>query len=429
MKRRSFLALTSGLSLWAATRSLLSGPQASAASDRAGKWAPSTAPLLGVEWRYVAGRIVDGVQDYGFVVAVIDVRVEGNYELLVERQDLGAGDGFLTKSYTGTLSYDTASATYSFRDDQNQLLATWQWDEAGQVYRLTVTTAELTLQDIALRPQGALIAEGGDGVIKVSPIGGMQVISDYYADWTVVEVGGAARGTARLDMQGLRLLSQLANRRKQKDAILTTKTQRHENLMPGRRDGERAPAAGPHHVLTSVAGGSGPAATDFVDHHWFAIAAESAGAPIWISAWRIEDQSGPIWTVTIARGSGGTWQVDSFTEESAAAAPLAIEILRWQPIPQIGDATTPGTSTGATWRIAAGLSQPGDLIDLTVAVPPGQFVATARAYALVGQAAGEEGVGKSAAGTVQGNPLSNVSLAVAETTAEFYLRYLPLTLR
>src|SRR5262245_4121442 len=125
MKRRSFLILTSGLSLWGATRSLLSGPQASAASNRANKWAPSTAQFLGVEWRYVAGRIVDGGQDYGFVVAVIDVRVEAKYELLVERQDLGAGGTFLTKSYTGTLSYDTASATYSFRDDQNQLLATW----------------------------------------------------------------------------------------------------------------------------------------------------------------------------------------------------------------------------------------------------------------------------------------------------------------
>jgi hypothetical protein len=388
MKRRTFLTIIAGALAWGAARKLPLPHAAAQTIDRADKWKRSTDPSLGVEWRYVAGRVVGDAEDFGFVVAVIDVRIESNYELLVERQDFGGDRTFVTKSYTGTLAYDSASATYTFRDDQNQLLTTWQWDEAAQVYRLSVTTPELQLQDMALRPQGTVIPEGGDGVIAISPIAGIQGVSDYYADWTAIEIGGATRGTARLDMQGIRLASGLAR----------------------------------------SAGESSPAATDFVDHHWFAIAGQSDGAPVWISAWRIEMQGGPLWDVTIARGSNTTttWHVSSFTEESAAVAPLAIEILSWQPIPPIGSATEPGTSTGAAWRLTAGRSQPGDLIDLTVAVPPGQFVATARAYTLVGQATGEEAVGTAAAGTIEGSVLSDVSLVVAETTAEFYLLHLPL---
>src|SRR5262245_41709505 len=45
-----------------------------AAIDRKSKWEPSTHPLLAAQWRYVAGRITGDNSDYGFVVALTDIK-------------------------------------------------------------------------------------------------------------------------------------------------------------------------------------------------------------------------------------------------------------------------------------------------------------------------------------------------------------------
>jgi len=62
-------------------------------------------------------------------------------------------------------------------------------------------------------------------------------------------------------------------------------------------------------------------------------------------------------------------------------------------------------------------------------VPPGQFAPSARLGLIQGLDWMEEGIGTSATGTVQRNPLTGVRLVVAETTAEFSLRQIPLVLR
>src|SRR5262249_54279387 len=155
------------------------------------------------------------------------------------------------------------SATYSFQASQSQASASWQWDAGAQVYRLQVSSPELSLQNIVLRPQGDLIPEGGDGTITTAPILGLPIGSDYYADWAAVEVGGVAQGVARVDLQGLYLASAARNSR-------------------------------------DLAAES---SADY-DHHWFAVAGQNEGAPIWISAWRVEAQDGPYWDVTIAHGAG-----------------------------------------------------------------------------------------------------------------------------
>jgi hypothetical protein len=394
MRRRSFLSPTLILIATLIVVIVLPRSNAMAAIDRTTKWKPSSQSLLAVEWRYAAGRITDDSSDYGFVVALMDMKFpQQSQELLVERRDLSDSDAFLTNSYTGTLSYDTTSATYTFHAALSQASAAWQWDDGAQVYRLTITSPELSLANIVLRPQGDLIPEGGDGAIGVGQMSGLQVGSDYYADWTAVEIGSVPKGFARVDMQGLYPVFGLA---------------------------------GTSMVLAAV--GPAQAEADY-DHHWFAIAGQLAGAPVWISAWRIEQASGPLWDVTIARGSGTNWQVASMTEQSAAVAPLTVRPLAYQPLPTSAGPALSGASTGIRWRLSAGQTTPGDLIDLEIVVPPGQFPDGARLGLAAGLSWVEEAVGVAASGTVGGRPLSDARLVVAETTAEFYPQRLPLVRR
>jgi hypothetical protein len=386
MNRRTFLTLASSLAAGSVVSTMLPGWAVAAPIDRTSRWQPDLNPTLAVEWRYIAGRVVDGESDFGFIAALSDAKYPTRtQELLVERQDFAGARTFVTRPYSGALTYDSASATYSFLDTQSQASASWQWDSAAQVYRLSISSPELSLQDVVLRPQGDLIPEGGDGTITIAPILGLPIGSDYYADWAAVEVGGLARGVARIDLQGLYLAS--------------------------------AQAAWP----TAPA----QASADY-DHHWFAIAGQLDGAPAWVSAWRIEGQDGPRWDVTIARGSGPTWQVASTTEQSGAAFPLRIWPVDWQPLPASAGLASAAQRAGSAWRLSAGVSQPGDLLDLEVAVPPGQFANSARLGLIQGLEWVEEAVGTSAVGSVLGKPLGGVVLAVAETTAEFYLQQLPL---
>jgi hypothetical protein len=392
MNRRTFLALA-GI---AAAGAITGVPRArfalAAPIDRTSQWSPNAnqRPFLAVEWRYVAGRIADDTSDFGFIVALSDTKIplgSRTQELLVERQNFSGDKAFAGRPYTGTLTYDNDSATYSFQDSQNQASATWQLDAGAQVYRLSVNSPELSLQNVVLRPVGDLIPEGGDGSITIAPILGRPIGSDYYADWAAVEVGGVAKGYARVDIQGLYLVSAAQNSR----------------------------------VLAAAT------SADY-DHHWFAVAGQIDNEPVWISAWRMEAPDGPRWDVTIARGAGENWQVAWTTEQSGAAFPLSVWPLAWQSLPSSAAAAS-GQRTGSAWRLSAGASQPGDLIDLEIAVPPGQFATSARLGLIQGLDWMEEGVGTIATGTVLGQPLGGVTLAVAETTAEFAIQQLPLVQR
>src|SRR4029453_1147554 len=120
--------------------------------------------------RYVAGRIIDD-GDFGFIVALSDAKFPNRtQELLVERQEFIGDKAFVTRSYIGGLTYDSPSATYSFQDAQGQASASWQWDDAAQLYRLSVASPELNLQNVVLRPQGDLIPEGADGTIAIATL-------------------------------------------------------------------------------------------------------------------------------------------------------------------------------------------------------------------------------------------------------------------
>lgn len=388
MKRRTFLSLAGGLVLAGATRSSLPRSLA-AAADRKTRWAPVAGDI--VQWRYLAGRIVDGANDYGFIVSLTNIAIPFQptvQELLVERQDFNGAKKFSPGSYTGTLNYTptTTTGTYSFQDSGNQASVSWQWDDAAGVYRLTVSSPQLNLSNVVLRPQGNLIQEGGDGDIRVGEVAGISVGSDYHADWVTIEIGGAAKGVARLDMQGLYPLLQGAAAR--------------------------------------------PAATgsDY-DHHWFAVAGKLAGQPVRVSCWRIESAGGLYWVATIARGGGGGADYTSLiskTEADTVAYPLAVQPLVLQPLPDTAPAELAGLKTGQRWRVTAGQSAPSDLLDLTIEVLPGQFAQSTRFGAAGGLSWMEEALGSStASGTVAGLPLTDVQLVVAETTAEYDLAFAP----
>src|SRR5438067_4719003 len=115
MNRRFVFALLGGLIAW--SLALAPGQPASAAAvDRASKWMPQ--PTLLVDWRYAAGRIVDidAGRDYGFVVSMTDMKPPiDRQSLLVERQDFDGARTFASTTYSGTLTYDASSATYTFR--------------------------------------------------------------------------------------------------------------------------------------------------------------------------------------------------------------------------------------------------------------------------------------------------------------------------
>jgi hypothetical protein len=343
------------------------------AATRAATWAPNLSDL--VEWRYAAGRITTETEDFGFIVSLSEIRVPflAAEQLLVQRKNLNGDQAFSEHVYTGSRSYDEASATYTFKDQMNQTLATWQWAETNGLYHLSVATPELSLANVDLRPQGPLIAEAGDGQIQAGRINGRLLDSDYHADWTTIELAGQNLGVARLDMQGLRLSA--------------------------------APVA--------------PAQP--YAHYWFALALELAGgSPAWLSAWRIEDVNGPYWAVTIASGSNTTWQIEQALHEGNNPAPLQVEVLAWQEIP---NATPPAPShIGQSWR----LTGPNDLLNLTLTVPPGQFSGSGSPYSGVGGSTQLlESVGLAAGGAVLGQAITTVKLVVAESTAEMYRHFLP----
>ncbi len=373
LTRRNFLKLSGLATLGYMTNKF--APGLASQADRLTEWAPNS-PFSGtaVEWRYVAGRIVDGNEDYGFIVSMSDLRALGTQQLLVQRKNL-IGDGSFTENvYTGTLTYDTGTSTYTFEAD-SQTLATWQLDETNQEYRLTVTTTELTLTDVALKLQGELIAEGGDGDIRVGQFQNILVGSDYHADWTRIEIGGQPKGVARVDMQGLRPVGLES---------------------------------------TSV--------SDY-DHHWFAVAAELAnGQSVWVSAWRIEDANGPYWVVTIASGSGSEWTIERSLNEDTSATPLTIEVLAWQATPLANDQS----ETGYKWHIVT--PDPADL-DVVITVPTGQFITGTPLEGVGGPSFMQEAIGLDVSGTILGQTVSSVSLAVAESTAEFYRQFMPLILK
>lgn len=395
MNRRTFLNL-SGLAATnlLASRFVLGPRERGLGSNRLNWWQPDSNPLTQVEWRYTAGRIVDGEQDFGFIVSVSYIRIPGSesQELLVQRQDFTGQQAFAGKIYTGTLSYEEESATYIFQDEAEQELARWQWDESEQQYGLQVTTAELTLSPMTLIPQGGLIAEGGDGDILVGHAAGFLVASDYHADWTAIEIEGEARGAARVDMQGLR------------PSLATTALARKVNgrLRQWLHNDE------------AVGGGDSE-----YDHHWFATAVElEDGTPAWVSAWRIEDSQGPFWALTIAQGSGASWQVNAFTEENSLDL-LQIRVLTWQDLPP--GAADERQKTGQRWR----LTNSNVDVDLEIAVPPGQFTTSGRQGGLANLSWMLEGVGVEVSGTIFGKKVQSVKVAVAESTAEFYLQFIP----
>ena len=373
LSRRNFLKLSSLAALGYMTDKFV--PALASQSDRLTEWAPnSLASGTAVEWRYVAGRIVDSGEDYGFIASLSDLRVLGTQQLLVERKNFIGDDNFTENKYDGKLTYNAGTHTYTFEAD-SQILAMWQWDDTNQFYRLTVTTTELTLTDVVLKPQGDLIAEGGDGDIRVGQFQNISVGSDYHADWTIIELGGQPKGVARVDMQGLRPIS---------------------------------------FESTSV--------SDY-DHHWFVVAAELANdQSVWISAWRIEDANGPYWVVTIASGSGTEWKIERSLTQETSTEPLTVEILAWQAIPLPQDKS----ETGYQWHIVG--PNPADL-DIVITVPTGQFTTGAPLQGVGGPSIMQEAIGLDVTGTILGQTISNVSLAVAESTAEFYRQFMPIILK
>jgi hypothetical protein len=381
MRRRTFLGLmgalaAAGAGASAARRSL------AAAADRLTWWDPATlvfadGQFVALEWRYLAGRVAAGDDDFGFVVSLSDynpfpgISTTSRNELLVMRQQFGGAGAHATNTYPGTLSYDAGTTTYSFVATANPAItATWRLDAQMGRYTLSVASPELLLDNLLITPVGGLIPEGGAGVVSsgVFRLNNLvvDVASDYYADWAVLSSGGGPVGVGRLDMQTLR-----------------------PNLS------------------------SGPAPTGF-SHHWFAAAATLADdTPAWVSGWQIVTGPSAAWGVTVATGSGPGWDVSSVGSDSGfvGAQPLEVTILEFQPIPTL----TPPQRTGRRWRLRAGQGAAGDLIDLELAVQPGQFIKGAR----VSEATSitmQEAVGTGATGTVGGKVITTSSLAILEST-------------
>jgi hypothetical protein len=371
MNRRYFIQAAISLAGALAARRLFGGSPAAAfpsAPARADWWQPLGLPQgVALEWRYLAGRITRPEADFGFVCSLVDYKLtedgQPRKELIVMRQELPSG-AHTTHTYRGTLGYDAASLTYSFETNEQgaSASATWQLDAENQVYRLSVATPELALASIELRPEGGFLPEGGDGAISIGALGGAQVDSDYYADWLGVFESGVAVGAARLDMQ----------------------TVKPRGLPSGEL---------------------------LLAHSWFCVAAEQGGQPLWLTAWRIETDTTLHWNITVARG-GTDWSVTATDETSAAAHPLAVEILEWQAIPN----TSPPQRTGSRWRITAGQRTPGDLLDIEVAVPPGQFIRGARVISLAPEVLMQEALSLSASGSLGGQPLVEARFVVGEST-------------
>lgn len=371
MRRRQFLGLlatsvAAGAGWTAGRRS------ARAAVERSTWWRPAPGNTLPpnrvvLEWRYLAGRITAGAEDFGFVVslAAFNSPLNDPPQLLVKRQDFSGAGEHRSRVYTGFLAYESVTASYTFVATDGAATVTWRYDAANQTYTLNLVSPEVTLANMTLVPQGDLIPEGGGGEIAIATFGSVDVRSDYYADWVAIRQGNTDVGTGRLDMQTIRPTG---------------------FVLP----------------------------TGF-SHHWFALAAEVSGAPVWISAWRLVSDRA-FWAVTIARGSGATWNVEAFTETSTGVAyPLTVELLtrQQQPVP-IG---MPPRRTGRRWRLTAGRNAPGDVLDVTPGVPEGQFITGARVSSSLAMAPlMQEAIGDEFRGVVQGQPLNRPRLIVAEST-------------
>lgn len=392
MHRRQFLATLAAFATGAAP-----GARPAHAADTRDQWWDPTPglnllspsfPFTAVEWRYLAGRVVEGAQDYGFVVSIADYKFPLNGppfdnppQFLVMRQDFVSG-AHVSRVYPATFAYDAATATYTFIASSDAAIkVTWRLDTAAQTYALSVTSPELTLSGLTLAPLGQLIAEAGTGRITTGRINAVDVLSDYHADWVEIRRGATRLGYGRLDMQTV------------DPAIVPT-------------------------ALSAA-----------FTHHWFALAADTAAGPVWVSAWRLTSEV-TTWVATLARGSGAGWSVTSYSEQTAGFAhPVAVTTLDWQrqPVPQ----GRPARRTGLAWRVTAGQNAPGDLLDLTFSVPPGQFVTGARvASGLVEAFDMQEAVTRTATGTVGGKPISNLRLAVAESSTSLDARtFLPTVAR
>ncbi len=391
LNRRRFLqAMGASLLTAVATQTI---PHLSALNPQAArleKWKPNTSNLI--EWRYLAGRLTDGEQDYGFILSATYIRNpfgSTQHELLVQRQDFAGSGAFVSNNYSGALSYDATSATYTFVDETAVANVTWTLDETLQQYRLTVNTPELTLTNLVLQPQGDLIPEGGDGEINAGRAQGIPVVSNYDADWVVISQDSLEKGVGRLDMQGLR-----------PNLLQNFNPVHGQDIQPVEaRDVEP--------------GG--------YDHDWFAVAAELVdGTAVWISAWRIEDDiTGPYWTTTIATGSGQSWQIETSLTETSGLEPLHVTEQALQPLPPLTDAEH--LRVGHVWRIQA----PNNVLDITVDTIPGQITTSPRHAALLGQEFMVEAVGTQVSGSVNGVAIASTKLAVVESTHEFYTNYIP----
>lgn len=379
MRRRTFLGLIGALAAAGGAGGRAPRP-ARAAADRLTWWDPAPAgglppAFVALEWRYLAGRVAAGGEDFGFVVSLADYKpfpafgIGGRNELLVMRQEFGGAGAHAHATYPGALSYDPATATYSFAGDDPAVSASWRLDAAAQRYTLAVASPELTLADLLAAPAGALIAEGGDGVVSSGTFSyngqPVAVQSDYFADWATLSRGGAPVGVGRLDMQTLR---------------------------------------------PTFGGGSAP--TGF-SHHWFAVAATlEDGTPAWVSGWQILAGAGVAWCVTVATGQGAGWGVESVGTDGgfSGAQPLDVAVLEYQAIP----GASPAARTGSRWRLRAGRAAPGDLIDLDLAVAPGQFIKGARVGAT--GISMQESVAPGARGLIGGRGIRAASLAIMEST-------------
>jgi hypothetical protein len=384
MNRRTFLLASAAL----LGSSIIGGlPAARAATPTRETWWKPQRLQDGVvlEWRYLAGRITRATgEDFGFVCSLVDYKLVQNgqprKELIVMRQELPSGN-HATRTYRGTISYNEATATYSFVTTENDATASasWRFDSQTQKYLLSVATPELTLTEIELQPEGAFLPEGGDGEVTVGNLAGAEIRSDYFADWVRVVEGEQQVGYARFDIQTIR------------------------------------PQAAPN-------------GTARLTHHWFCIAAEQAGQPVWVTAWRIDTPDAPQqdrlnWNLTVARGTGANWATTAVNGN--AVQPLSVEILEWQPIPD----TRPPKRTGSRWRVQAGQAQAGDLLDIELRVPPGQFILDARVLNLVPGVQMQEAVGLELSGTLNGQPLEALRFAVGESTYTEYALFVPLAMR
>lgn len=377
MHRREFLGLLAAMA--AAGGVAPAGPRLRAAAiERLPWWIPAPQPpfpplppLTLLEWRYLAGRITEGADDYGFIVSLGTYRLplRDPPQLLVMRQDLRS-NSHTTRTYPGVISYTAADASYSFVADQDpSVTATWRLDTTSQRYTLSVASPELTLSGLSLEPVGDLVAEAGTGRITTAVLGGANVASNYHADWLALRRGATTLGYGRLDMQTIDVAS-----------------------IPSTRD------------FT-------------FSHHWFAAAATLAnGEEVWIAAWRLVSEV-TTWVATVARRRiGDGWNVASYNELTPAfAAPVAVQILAWQAQPVA--ANEPPQRTGQAWRVTAGLASAADLLDLTFRVAPGQFITGARvASGLTSFSAMQEAMTLDLSGSVGGQPLASVRFAVAEST-------------